>query len=369
MANRGIAAGWIVAAGLAASGRGTAADWPVFRGGPEMTGVAVAKLPDQLAERWAFKCKDVVEAAPAVVGGVVYVASTDKHLYALELITGKEKWRVKLGPMKASPGVANGRVYVGDSEGRVHCVEAATGRELWTFEAGGEITAGANFHGGNILIGSHDSTLYCLTPDGKKAWEYKIDGPVNGAAAVAGGRTFVAGCDSIMHTVDAATGKPLGQVDLGGQAGATAALVGDIAYVGTMGNQVVAVDVKAGKQAWVFEAKRRQQPFYASTAATASLVIAGSRDRKVYAIDRKTGKEAWNFVTEGSVDASPVVVGERVYVGCLSSGGEFYVLDLKTGRQVQQITLDSAVTGSIAVADDCVLVGTEKGSVYCLGAK
>jgi outer membrane protein assembly factor BamB len=68
------------------------------------------------------------------------------------------------------------------------------------------------------------------------------------------------------------------------------------------------------------------------------------------------------------VDPSPAVAGGRVYVGCLSTTGEFYVLDLATGKQVQQLTLDSAVTGSAAVAAGCVFVGTEKGTVYCLGA-
>jgi outer membrane protein assembly factor BamB len=69
------------------------------------------------------------------------------------------------------------------------------------------------------------------------------------------------------------------------------------------------------------------------------------------------------------VDGSPVVVGNRVYVGCLSSTGEFYVLDLASGKEVQQITLDGAVTGSVAVGPDCVVVGTERGTVYCLGKK
>ena len=74
-------------------------------------------------------------------------------------------------------------------------------------------------------------------------------------------------------------------------------------------------------------------------------------------------------MTEGNVDASPVVVGNRIYVGCLSTSGEFYVLDLATGKQVQQLILDSAVTGSVAVGPDCLLVGTEKGMLYCLGKK
>jgi outer membrane protein assembly factor BamB len=354
------------------------ADWPVFRGSPEMSGVAAVKprpdaaagLPDQLAERWTFKTGNAIDGAPALVAGVVFVASADKHLYAVDLKTGQQKWKVKLGaPMKASPAFRGNRVYVGDVDGKLYCLDAADGKKHWEFETQGEIVAGVNFHKDNILLGSHDSTLYCLKPDGTKAWEYRIDGPVNGSPAVAGDRVFVAGCDSILHLVDANSGKNLGTVDLGGQAGATAAVAGDQVYVGTMTNQVVGIDWKKQAKLWAFEAPRRQQPFYASAAVTDALVVTGSRDKKVYAIHRDTGKEAWNFVTDGVVDASPVVVGGRVYVGCQSNDGNFYVLDLKTGGKVQELNLDSAVTGSVAVGPDCVLVGTEKGTLYCLGAK
>lgn len=348
---------------------GHAAEWPLGRGDAQMTGVGAAKLPDQLDERWTFKCKDSVESAPVIVDGVVYIASMDKHLYAVSLTDGKEKWKVKLAPMKASPAFNAGRVYVGDIEGKVHAIDASNGKLMWTFETGGEITAGANFYKNDILIGSHDSTLYRLTPEGKKVWAYAIDGPVNGSAVVVGNRTFVAGCDSILHVVNIDDGKAIGTVDLGGQAAATAAVVGDHAYVGTMTNQVIAVDWKQLKKAWEFEPKRRQQPFYASAAVKDSLVVTGSRDKKVYALDRATGAEKWNFVTEGMVDASPVIVGNRVYVGCLSTLGEFYVLDLATGKLVQKLELDGAVTGSPAVGPDCLIVGTEKGTVYCLGAK
>ncbi len=358
----------VVAAALLAS-PAPAADWPVFRGDSLMTGVGQAKLPDKLDERWTFKTGDTVEGAPAVAGGVVYVASMDKHLYALDLATGKQKWKTKLGHFKASPAVRDGKVYVGDLDGHFYCVDAATGAKAWQFDTEGEIHAGANFHGANVLIGSHDTSLYCLGPDGKKVWELKTDGPVNGTAAVTANLTFVAGCDSVLHVVDAATGKDTGTVDLGGQAGATAAVVGDLAFVGTMSNQLVGVNWKDKKKAWEFEAAKRQQPFYASAAVTDSLVVAGSRDKKVYAIDRATGKEVWNFATEGQVDPSPVIVGNRVYVGCLSSGGEFYVLDLKTGAKVQELALDSAVSGSAAVGPDCLVVGTDKGTVYCLGSK
>lgn len=345
------------------------ADWLVFRGDALMSGTGAAKLPDQLEEKWTFKTGNAIEGAPAIAGGVVYVASFDKYLYALELASGKLKWKTKLAAMKASPSVKGDRVYVGDLDGRFYALKTSDGSRIWEFEAGGEITSGCNFHGDNVLIGSHDATLYCLGPDGKKIWEVKTDGPVNGSPAVIGDTTFVAGCDSVLHVLDAKSGKELAAVDLGGQAAATAAIAADRAFVGTMANTVVAVDLKKKEKAWTFEAPRRQQPFFASAATAGGLVVAGSRDKKIYALDAKTGQEKWNFATAGQVDASPVVVGDRVYVGCLSDDGNFYVLDLKTGRKIQELQLDSAVTGSAAVGADCILVATDKGTLYCLGKK
>ena len=348
------------------------ADWPLFRGDPQMSGFASPNptgFPDQLDEKWTFKTGDSIEGAPVTVKGVVYVGSFDKHFYAIDLATGKQKWKLKLGHIKASAAVKGDRVYVGNLNGDFYCLAAADGKELWKFETGGEISSGCNFHGDNILIGSHDSTLYCLDSSGKKIWEVKTDGPVNGSPVVVGDTTFVAGCDSVLHILDAKTGKELGNVDLGGQAAATAAVNGDFAFVGTMTNTVVGIDWKNRKKLWSFEAPKRSQPFYSSAAIADGLVIAGSRDQRVYALDRNTGKEVWNVETDGMVDGSPVVVGNRVYVGCMSKGGNFYVLDLKTGKKLQELNLDSAVVGSVAVGPDCILVGTDKGMLYCLGTK
>jgi outer membrane protein assembly factor BamB len=345
------------------------ADWAYSRGNAQSTGVGTAKLPDELNERWVFKCKDSVEGSPAVVNGVVYFSSADKHLYAVELATGKEKWKVKLGPMRAAPVVCGNRVLVGDLEGRVHCVDTNSGAKIWTYTSpdGGEIASGCNLHGENVLVAAQGMPLICLDKDGKKLWDFPIDGGSNGTPTVSGDMVFASGCDSTFHSIDAKTGKELWNVPITGQAAATTAAAEGFAFIGTVTNDVLAIDLKTQKIAWTFTPAQKAQAFYASAAVTDSLVVVGSRDKKVYALDRKTGVMKWSFVTDGMVDSSPVVINDRVYVGCLSVPGEFFVLDLKTGNKFQQLTLDSAVTGSVGVGPDCILVGTEKGSVYCLG--
>ncbi len=341
--------------------------WTVYRGNAAMTGVARGRLPDKLEILWKFETKDAIESAPAIADGVAYIGSFDENLYAVDLATGKERWKYKGGPFKAAPALNGGAVYLGDQDGLFHCVDATTGMKRWTFQTEGEIPGGANFFNDRILVGSHDETLYCLGADGKPLWKLKTEGPVNGAPVVSNGKTFVAGCDGKLHVIDANKGTEELAVELAGQAAATASAVGDFLYVGTMTNEVQAVDIKQGKIAWTFRPARRAQPFYGSAAVTDKLVIAGSRDKKVYGLDRLTGKEVWSTETGGRIDASPVVVGDRVYIGSLD--GKLYILDLATGKERGKIVLDSPVTGSAAVVDGRLLVGTQKGTLYCLGEK
>src|SRR5207249_10609636 len=120
------------------------------------------------------------------------------------------------------------------------------------------------------------------------------------------------GCDSTLHVLDATQGKELACVELGGQIGATAAVVGDNLYVGTMTSTVLCVDWKQGKVLWTFEPEKSKQPFYSSPAVSDKLVVVGCRDRRVRALDRGAGNEVGNFLAAGQVDSSPVIGGYRV---------------------------------------------------------
>ncbi|MFO0877041.1 MAG: PQQ-binding-like beta-propeller repeat protein [Gemmataceae bacterium] len=350
---------------LGASDRPTHS-WLLFRGTPEQTGIAASRIPDKLEILWKFTAEDAFENAVAVSNGMVFAGSMDEHLYALDLETGKQRWKLKLAPIKAPPSVFQGQVFLGDLDGNFHCIDATRGVKKWSFETGAEV-GGANFQGDSILFTSHDEHLYCLTSQGKLRWKFRTEGPIYGSTAVAEGRTFLVGCDSQMHVIDVTRGKELSSVDLDGQTGATAAVLGDMLYVGTMKNEVKAIDWKRSMVAWTFKPGRNAQAFYSSPAVTEKFVLIGSRDNRLHCIDRKTGKAAWSFLTGNKVDSSPVVAGNRVIVG--SQDQKVYILDLETGKELQQLNLDGPINASPVVVNQRVVIGTQKGTLYCLGAR
>ena len=94
---------------LAAIGTTTAAAQSTFHGNNARTGVYATAGPKVLGGvQWVFKSGGPIVTSPAVVDGVVYFASLDTYLYAVDQATGKEKWKFKSRmPIASSPAVTD----------------------------------------------------------------------------------------------------------------------------------------------------------------------------------------------------------------------------------------------------------------------
>src|SRR5215831_18954263 len=105
--------GRLAACALAVLGsEAAAADWPMFRGGPALLGVAEGSLPDKLSLLWSFKTGGAVKSSAAVAEGRVFVGSSDEMVYALDFTNGKKVWAFKTGgAVESSPLVLEQRVY------------------------------------------------------------------------------------------------------------------------------------------------------------------------------------------------------------------------------------------------------------------
>jgi outer membrane protein assembly factor BamB len=217
-----------------------------------LTGVSTSPLPEKLTVAWTYETGESIESSAAIVDGTVYVGTQAEELIALELATGKLRWKYKAkGPIgESSPTVAEGIVYVGDLSGVVHAVEAATGRGLWTFKTEMEIKASPIVIDGKVLIGSYDEHLYAFNAKtGALLWKLQAQGPVHSTAGVLDSVAYVSGCDGQLRGVRISDGKQVLQVDAGAYTGASPALEHSgsrrIAYFGTFENEVLAVDLAA----------------------------------------------------------------------------------------------------------------------------
>ena len=60
-------------------------------------------------------------------------------------------------------------------------------------------------------------------------------------------------------------------------------------------------------------------------------------------------------------------LNDRIFIG--SGDGRLYAIQLKTGKQLWRFEAGGAIVGSPAVAGGRLVIGTDAGDLYCLGAK
>lgn len=347
-------------------------DWPSFRGDARLTGAAAQSLPADLTVLWTFEADDGIESTAALVDGVVFVGSLAGELHALDFNSGKLLWTYEAGEeIKSSPTVRKGIVYFGDESGIFHAVDAAVGKVKWTFAADGGVIASASFAGGQVIFGSQDNFLYALNPDnGELVWKVETGSYIYGTAAVArlGERqvVLVAGCDGLLRGLDPRDGSDVVTVGIDAYVGGSPAVGNRLVFVGTFENQVLGIDLAAGKVVWAYANPERRFPFYSSAALSADRVVIGGRDKLVHALDPETGHAVWTHAAGSRVDSSPVIAGPTVYFGTM--GGDLVGLNLRSGEKVWEFATGSSVIASPAVAGGRMVIGTLDGMLYCFGA-
>jgi hypothetical protein len=179
---------------------GNGAAWPTFRGDPERSGRAAARVPAKPSVAWSAEIGGRL-TAPVVAGGRLYVAAVDAHtVHALDAASGKALWHFTAGArVDSPPTVWNGRVLFGSADGYVYCLRAGDGRLAWRYRAApADLRMGA-FGQVESVWPVHGSVLVRETDGGEaELW------------TVAGRSMF---CDGGLHLVrlDPATGKRIGE--------------------------------------------------------------------------------------------------------------------------------------------------------------
>jgi outer membrane protein assembly factor BamB len=332
-----------------------------FHGDVARTGVYRAEGPRTLGGvKWTFKTNGPVVASPAVVDGVVYIASLGKGLYAIDQETGKEKWSFQSRlPIASSPTIADGTLYFVSTAGSLAALDAADGKPKWVLPTELEKKFEAkNLHG----LPPAAQTI----PD---AWDLFLSSP-----AVANGKVYFGSGDGNVYAVDAKSGLLQWKVPTGNVVHGSPAVVNGVVYVGSWDSVLYAIDAESGQVRWTFQAGtdpviHNQEGFQSSPAVVDGVVYIGCRDAHVYAIDAATGRKKWDYPTSKSwVIGTPVVRDGLVYVGT-SDSSRFMALDAKTGRLRFNYDARAYVFSSAALAGDLLYFGSHNGRLRAIDAK
>ena len=175
--------------------------WPVYGYTKERTRwlpLNVALRPPFVQE-WAMTGKVLTEFTPVLCGRSVFLLKNNGALYAVSRVSGRVRWKRKLGYLAASsPACGHGTVYAvllergkGINAGRVVAVNAATGTTRWSRKIPSRVESSPLLDSGRLYFGSEDGTVYAVrASDGALRWRYKAGGAVKGGLALKDGKLF-----------------------------------------------------------------------------------------------------------------------------------------------------------------------------------
>lgn len=235
-------------------------------------------------------------------------------------------------------------------------VPPSLAERVWTFRTGAKVISSPVVSAGVVFIGSSDHTLLALDArDGTLRWRFKAKGSITSTPAVAAGLVIFSSLDGAIQALDAASGKPVWSFQTEGERRFTAP--------GIHGAQP--------RTEWMPDPF---DVFLSSPVVVGDRVFVGSGDHHIYALNAATGALRWKAKTGGVVHASPAVAGGTVFVG--SFDRTFYALDADSGKlkwsfqtgDDPDIHNQVGIPGSAAVAEGRVFFGCRDGHFYALDA-
>jgi outer membrane protein assembly factor BamB len=138
-----------------------------------------------------------------------------------------------------------------------------------------------------------------------------------------------------------------------------------MAYIGDYDGKFSKVDIQTKKIAWSWENTAVKQPFVASASLSGDRVVSGNRDKMVYCFDKNSGKLLWTYNSGNRVEASPVIIRDKVLTANMR--GDMALLKLSDGSVVWKYETGNSILHNPGVIENLMVVCTLDGSVYCFG--
>jgi len=153
--------------------------------------------------KWHHKVKMAVTSSPWVANGIVYFASLDSTLYALDTHTGWVIWRFRMGKGSiSSPYLTDGLIFIGSADGHIYAVDVHTAKEVWRFKTDHQVSSSPVIYKDALYCGSADGNLYCLEyRTGRLRWKFATKGPITGTPLVYDDVVYIGSTDHFLYAL------------------------------------------------------------------------------------------------------------------------------------------------------------------------
>ncbi len=378
-------------------------EWPMFHGDLSRNGVVPTSDGNLLTLAWSYCTGGPIFSSPIVQNGLVYSASTNNTLTALNIRTGTVAWRFQAdSAFYSTPALQNGLLYAASVNGSLYALNAATGQVRWQRPSGipgGKFWSSPAVADGLVLVGVASSLnerpkiagrlLAFDAMTGKQRWQ--VFTMAHGAPG--GGIWSSPAIDLVHGIVYVATGDPddgvqaltlqNGQLlwhwrSVAKDVADTDIGAGPALYDDQQGNMRVAV---GGKDGFIYSLNAQTgqvvwRTHIANQIYSSPAVIQGDlyavgvliRSAASWDLTAQTGVPRWQHHIPMIVYASPAIAGQTLYLAVGDAfgpgDGGVQVVNAATGKLLQFADLQSPVSSSPAVLPGWLFVGAQNGNLY-----
>jgi eukaryotic-like serine/threonine-protein kinase len=296
------------------------------------------------AALWTFPVAKAISSSPAVLNGVVYFASNDGTLYALNAATGALRCSYAMNQFtEDSP------VVIEDPDGSGPLIYEATvptpgpGFMYAIYGPGnthGSCTKDWSFDGWTILsTGTWSSPAYATNAKGTPVVVFGTDDP-----------------DNSVYALNARTGSKIwtyrtNKTDANDDVGASPTIsapgvngfADGVVYITGKDKITYALDLTTGKLIWQHALAVGTAGDVSGTALDGNTIYLGS-DKGVYALNASTGAVVWHVMPKLAFYSSPAIGGPagRQVLIIANITGHVYALNLATGATLWTRQPDTA---------------------------
>lgn len=259
-----------------------------------------------------------IEGNPVVSGSTLLVTTAwgTRTVQAYDLAKGERRWSLKAPPVDAGPVLAGPMLVVAAADGSLRGLHVEDGRIAWTDEGlGTPVTAGLTAGpDGTVFVADERGIVRAIRgSDGVERWRRTVGAPVYEATTWIDGELYVPTSRGLLLRLDAATGRIAWQARLGGETVKLppVAVAGDLVVAGTTDGSVFGLDRSTGAVRW--EARLEDgvstQPLVAGRIAWV-----GTLGRDLVALSLDGGEELWSVELPGRSKSTLAAHGDGILV-------------------------------------------------------
>jgi outer membrane protein assembly factor BamB len=319
---------------------------------------------------WKFPTGNAIQANPGAGGGMVFVASTDKNVYAVKAATGRKAWSFEAGSVTAAPEVVGDVVCLSTSTGHFYALRIADGTRAWDLDTSLPTTYKRTWavDGGNVIFGSTTTSPQAYdAATGTKGVRFTTQEPYVMALSAAGGVLYAIDAFGMLYAFHTGNGAEIWHKQLltsDDLPGTGLTIDSGGIYVGTMSGALYKVDTANGNILWTYHPGSGME---SDVVVAHGVVYLRDNNGTVHAISAANKKQLWAKTATAAGVYGPAVAGGRLYY---TTALAVQALDAKSGDPVWAFTApgNSEFLSTPAVANGLVFIGCYDDGLYAIQA-